>query len=701
MSFHKVAITYRLLWIALAGIGLMSAQDPPTRVGRLSYVGGSVSFQPGGLDDWVAATLNRPLTAGDQLYSDVNGRAEVRVPGAAFRLGTGTALEFLNLDDQTVQLRLSEGALDVTVRRLDNGQIFEIDTSNLAFSISQPGEYRIDTDQNADQTAVTVRAGGGQITGNGAVFYVQPGQQAVVAGQDQPRYNVYTAPAPDSFDKFGELRDQREARLMSARYVSPYMVGYEDLDENGTWRSTPEYGQVWIPNRVAADWAPYHYGHWAWVDPWGWSWVDDASWGFAPFHYGRWAYYQGGWAWVPGPVAVAPVYAPALVAWVGFGGGSGVGISFGGDVGVGWFALGPRDVYIPAYRASEAYVTRVNVSNAVVINTTQVSNVYSVYVRTGNMGNVTYANRTVVGAVMAVPQRALTSARPVQQLAVKIQANQLNSIQAGGAAPRVAPQTASVLGRAPAGAQAPRPPAAVLSRPIVAKSAPPPRPAPFQQRQAVLAKDPGRPIPIQQQQQMSRAAATSAPRAAVKVLTSARQVTPQVATTPAPRPATADQRAPNAPAAAEPRAVQPQTAQPRQATPPPTQTPQPQKALEPPPTRTPAAVPPTPQREVQPPRPAERPQQTPPEQRPTPQARPTEPPVRPKATPPAAARPQTPPREEAQPAPRPAEPAARPQTQAPPPEEARPGEPPKSAPPNRPTNTKKEKEEKDTKKDQH
>src|SRR4029079_18322212 len=98
---------------------------------------------------------------------------------------------------------------------------------------------------------------------------------------------------------------------------------------------------VWMP-RVRAEWVPYRYGHWAWVEPWGWTWIDDAPWGFAPFHYGRWAYVRGGWVWAPGVMVARPVYAPALVAFVGVGGAS-----------VAWFPLGPREVYVPAWRARQ------------------------------------------------------------------------------------------------------------------------------------------------------------------------------------------------------------------------------------------------------------------------------------------------------------------------------------------------------------
>src|SRR5712692_7876636 len=112
----------RLVLLIIATVGTLAAQDPPTRVGRLNYVTGSVSFQPGGVNDWVPATINRPLTVGDQLYADAGGRAEIHVPGAAFRLGSNPAFELMNLEVRNVQVRLAEGSLNVRVRRLDRDE---------------------------------------------------------------------------------------------------------------------------------------------------------------------------------------------------------------------------------------------------------------------------------------------------------------------------------------------------------------------------------------------------------------------------------------------------------------------------------------------------------------------------------------------------------------------------------------------------
>ena len=40
---------------------LAAAQnDPPGRVGRLSYMNGDVSYRPGDVEDWAGADINRP-----------------------------------------------------------------------------------------------------------------------------------------------------------------------------------------------------------------------------------------------------------------------------------------------------------------------------------------------------------------------------------------------------------------------------------------------------------------------------------------------------------------------------------------------------------------------------------------------------------------------------------------------------------------
>src|ERR1700722_7984870 len=56
--------------------------DPPSRVARLGYMEGSVSFQPSGETEWVEAVPNRPMTTGDKLWADKDSRAEVQLGSA-------------------------------------------------------------------------------------------------------------------------------------------------------------------------------------------------------------------------------------------------------------------------------------------------------------------------------------------------------------------------------------------------------------------------------------------------------------------------------------------------------------------------------------------------------------------------------------------------------------------------------------------
>jgi hypothetical protein len=477
--------------------------DPPSRVARLGYMEGSVSFQPAGESDWVQAVPNRPMTTGDKLWADRDSRAELQLGSAVIRLSANTGFSFLNLDDRTVQIQLTSGALNIRVRRLNRDDIFEIDTPNQAFSVFQPGSYRVEASQDGNYTVVSVREGEGESTGNGRTYTLHAGQRGTLSGTESLNADVVEIGGPDEFDNWAYNRDRRYEGSRSARYLSHDVVGYEDLDDNGDWRDDSNYGHVWFPNRVSTGWAPYREGHWDWVAPWGWTWVDDSSWGYAPFHYGRWVTIGGRWGWVAGPVEVVPVYAPALVVFIGAGGG------FGGNVG--WFPLGPREVYVPSYSVSREYVNRVNISNTTV-NTTTITNVYNTTIvnKTTNITNVTYVNRNVAGAVTAVPQRAFVSAQPVARAAVAVNAREVASAPVSSRA-AVAPSRESVLGlRANSAGRVAAPPAAVASRQVIAKATPPPPPVAFAKQQQALAAHPGQPLARQEVQSLRPANAAAA-----------------------------------------------------------------------------------------------------------------------------------------------------------------------------------------------
>jgi len=550
-----------LLSIALA-VALFAPQraaadddDPPSRVARLSYINGNVSFNPAGTDDWVNAVVNRPITTGDKLWSDNGSRAELHIGSAAIRLASNTGFSFLNLDDRTAQIRVTEGTLSVRVRSLEQDETFEIDTPNLAFSVLRPGNYKINVNEAGDTTIVTVRDGEGEVTGGGSAYTIHPRESGTFAGIDQLDADIQGfGDNDDDFDHWCRDRDRHADRSTSARYVSPDVIGYDDLDDNGGWRSDPEYGNVWFPHTTVVGWAPYRYGHWVWISPWGWTWVDDEPWGFAPFHYGRWVVVRGVWGWVPSPpravgiVYVRPVYAPALVAWVGGPHFSvGIGVGGGGGVGVAWFPLGPRDVYCPSYHVSERYVQNVNISNTRIVNQTNITNVYNnVYVnKTVNVTNVTYQNQTAPNAVTATSHQAFTSAQPVGRNMVKVDAREVVSAPVVPLTPAVAPQQRSVLG---AGAEARvRPSAAVLARPVVAKTAPPPPPPTFARQQQVIQANGGRPPAVSQIRQVQTENAQQA-RPNIKIAPPAQPATPRNAQTNRPAGNMQNNPAPNNPA---------------------------------------------------------------------------------------------------------------------------------------------------------
>ncbi len=475
-------------------------QDPPGRVARVQYMSGEVSMQPGGVNDWVAASMNRPLTTADRVWTDKNSRAELNVGDGFIRMNSETSLTLTNVSDNTVQLELDQGTLQITVRHLEKGEIYEIDTPNYAFTVMKTGVYRFDVYPNDDQSWVTVRSGYGEATGKGPAVRVNSGQQIRFRGDQSLQHTAEAAPARDGFEDWAQVRDKRLDDSISARYVSPGVIGYQDLDAYGVWQTSPAYGSVWVPNSVPAGWAPYRYGHWVWIAPWGWTWVDDAPWGFAPFHYGRWVAWNGGWGWAPGPIGYwNPYYAPALVGWIG-GPGFGIGFGFGWGggwgigVGFGWFPLGWGAPYYPRYCGwglggwyrgggwvSAGYLHNVNVTNTHITN---INNITNNYYHNNFAG--TGANRNIPGAVTAAPKSAFTSGAAINRVGTVVPKSELGKGQLVSTA-NVSPTRESVLGGHTLLTRG-VPPASATNRSVVTRATPPAGPTRFNANQSAMAR---------------------------------------------------------------------------------------------------------------------------------------------------------------------------------------------------------------------
>lgn len=372
--------------------------DPPGRVGRLAWTENQVFFRVDRSDTAAPASINWPVSQGALFNTDRDALAELWIGSTALRLAGISELEVLALDDDKIDLRLNEGTLAVTVLDPEQANDLRIGTPEGAVRFAAAGRYRIDILNGRSE--VTTYAGQALIEDGERLISLRPGQRAVLDGGGYLRAErAYRA---DRFDDWVARREALAVGGESRRHVSPEIPGIHDLDRHGDWQHDGEYGTVWLPRTVAADWAPYRQGRWAWIAPWGWTWIDAAPWGFAPFHYGRWVMFGERWAWVPGQLRGRPVYAPALVGWVGEPGWQ-VGFSFGSAPAVGWFPLAPREVYVPAYRHSHRHLQQINI--------TTVHNV-TVIDRSVKVAPV-YRYRDRSQALTIVPVRQFSDGRPV------------------------------------------------------------------------------------------------------------------------------------------------------------------------------------------------------------------------------------------------------------------------------------------------
>ena len=436
-------------------------QDPPSRVARLSYMDGSVSMQPGGAGEWGTAAKNRPVTIGDKLWTDKDSRAELQAGQASIHLGSMTALSFLNLNQNVIQMRLAEGHVNFRVRELREGEIYEIDTPNLAFTVREAGAFRVDVNDNGDYTTVTVIRGKGEVTAGGQTYPVNAGERADISGTDQNvKYIPGSASDPDALDRWAQERNIKEDQSPSARYVNRDTVGYSDLDDYGTWKQEPEVGNVWVPNNVSPDWAPYSDGNWAYVAPWGWTWVGYEPCGFAPYHYGRWNYFGSYWGWCPGPVYAPAYYGPAYVGFLG----AGFGIGFGWGGGYGWFPLGWGEPFRPWYRCGPGYWNHVNVYNTHF-------NRFNDFHNVNNFRNFNYRYARNARAVTVASHNSFVNGERINRNSMRVSAGSLRNARVAGGI-NASPTHASFLGASGMHGRVATPSLGVQNRAVMARSTP-------------------------------------------------------------------------------------------------------------------------------------------------------------------------------------------------------------------------------------
>ncbi len=332
-----------------------SAEQAPDNngpgVARVSVVQGDVVVQRGDSNTQTTAVVNGPLLPGDYLSTGGTSRAELQFDGeTAVRLGGNVQARITDNDPNNRAVQLADGTVEVGIVHGD--QPFQVDTPSVSVRSQDAGDYRVTVNRDGS-TWVTARRGNAQVVTPDHTYDLSPGRTLVARGSaSSPSISWRSEVGFDSFDDFNAKRDETMTTALNASpNLSPTIAGYDNLDQYGDWQDVAGYGQVWVPDEPA-DWAPYRDGSWAWEGGYGWTWVGAEPWGWAPYHYGRWFWANGyGWAWYPPAYSYAPVWAPALVGFYGWGGGVGIGVGFGGFGygGIGWCPLAPFEAFYPWY----------------------------------------------------------------------------------------------------------------------------------------------------------------------------------------------------------------------------------------------------------------------------------------------------------------------------------------------------------------
>ena len=385
--------------------------DPPARVGRIARTDGTVSFHNDGDTQWSPASVNFPVSTGNAFWTEPSATAELEISDSRIVLAGATEFDITSLDGNGLQAVAAQGEAYFHLRDPLPDEIWSVQTPRGRVRLGSAGRYAIVVGSTEQPTLVTVLEGSAEVEGPGLAMHLTSGQTATISGSD----DFQGAIGPALRDPFVTARLDAERPRPAPSAPIPNQVaampGGSDLGGYGNWAPTPEYGPVWYPP-VSPDWVPYREGHWAYVAPWGWTWIDDAPWGFAPFHYGRWVQLTGRWCWTPGSRG-APVYAPALVAFIGLGAGVALGAAIAHSS-VGWIPLGPHEAYHPWYRASDRHVRAVNISHVTTINNTVAINTYvNQRAATSIPGSEMAASHPVRPVAQPVTPQQLASARPI------------------------------------------------------------------------------------------------------------------------------------------------------------------------------------------------------------------------------------------------------------------------------------------------
>lgn len=349
---------------------------------RISLLEGDVQIRTEDTSEWVPASINMPLRDGDRIWTPEAGRIEIQLrDGTVVRLDESSSLEILTVERDSFQVYLTQGHAYVNFKGARDSLI-QMDTPVSSIRAYDRSKFRVDIAGDG-VTDVSVFKGAVYAENRSGKTRVGSGKTLSLRDDD---YAELSALGPsDEWERWNTERGRKTGeRRYSYRYLPEELEGYSnDLDENGKWVHSSEYGYVWTPTViVSADWSPYRIGRWVWIGG-DYVWISHEPWGWVPYHYGRWTFVVSvGWCWVP-PARGAVYWGPGYVGWVQT------------PTYVAWVPLAPGEIYYGYgyYGPHSVNIININIFKTEIINV--------------------YKNVHIKNAITVIHNDTFTTGRPV------------------------------------------------------------------------------------------------------------------------------------------------------------------------------------------------------------------------------------------------------------------------------------------------
>lgn len=154
MSLPRVLFTLLLSLLPLSAIAA-----PLQREAELGLVAGAAFIRYEDVDEWVLAESGMPVTEGDQIRVDGEGRVEIRVRGGAVvRLDEESTVDILALEKGFAQLFMPEGDLYAMLpagKRVG----LEVETPLASLRASSKAVFRLSISGEEDAAEIAVSRG--------------------------------------------------------------------------------------------------------------------------------------------------------------------------------------------------------------------------------------------------------------------------------------------------------------------------------------------------------------------------------------------------------------------------------------------------------------------------------------------------------------------------------------------------------------